>query len=234
MSGSRREVLPVACGAFQGLTICRLSPPFIANPFTPFYEKLSVASLEIGTLRYPISFRFPMLKKLTFLLITLLICTSALKSIASAEVSVIEQIPILKQTDARQETLEHFIIRKMSKHFTMNGEDASFVLEYGGGNKNPTVFEMKGFRMKPQISRVTNADQLNGVDLKFTLQISSKFYRQGTLKTRIFDDWKDGTPANAYFGANFNFERRDGLFRFRPTSGANFCVSKSNYQLGRK
>jgi len=142
-----------------------------------------------------------------------------------------QETPFLEQTDARGETLEQFITKCMSRHFTMKGGEASFVLDYGSGNPIPPVFEMKNFTMKPVIQALTPADQLNGIDLKFSLSIRSDVYREGKIGTHRYGDWKDGTPPPANgFISGFQFQRRNGLFEFQPSFGAKNCVSRGHYQ----
>ena len=97
-----------------------------------------------------------------------------------------EDTPFLEQTDARGGSLEQFIVQSMSQHFTMQGNEASFVLDYGGTTANPTIYEMKGFTMKPVIKPLSTADRMNGIDLKFQLSVSSTVYREGKMGTPPF------------------------------------------------
>ena len=174
-----------------------------------------------------------MIKKLILLLLTLVLCFFALRSMASAAQH--REVLFLQQKDAGHRTLEGFIKESMAHHFTMNGEEASFVLDYGGNNPTPTIYEMKGFVMKPHFQLITPADELNGIDLKFSVSVSSKVYREGKMGSHRFSDWRDGTPAQASGGmAWFNFQRRNGLFEYQPGLGAKNCVSRGHYQMRKR
>src|SRR5690606_38998482 len=103
-----------------------------------------------------------------------------------------QDVPFLEQKDVRHRTLKNFVIQSMSRHFTMDGSDANFKWEREGF---PTkFFEMKGFTMKPQIQRITEADRLNGVDLKFTLILQCTAHRE-KISLGTYGDWSNGPPS---------------------------------------
>lgn len=143
--------------------------------------------------------------------------------------------PFLAQQDDRGQTVEQFIIKSMSRHFTMTGDQASFILDYGSTDSNPPVYEMKGFTMKPIAQPISRADELNGIDLKFSLSVQSQVYREGKMSTRRFGEWKDGTPAPVSgFVSGFRFQRRNGLFEYEPGFGGKFVFSRGHYQMKKR
>ncbi len=169
-----------------------------------------------------------MIKKLLLLFICLILCSVALKSVVCATEN---PTPFLEQKDVRHRTLKTFITQSMSHHFTMKGSEATYIWEKEGFTRK--FYEMRGFTMQPQVQPITEADRLNGIDLKFNLIVRSEVYREKeSLGT--YGDWKNGSPPWINIHATkFHFERRNGVFIFTPNEWGKACKPLGKFQITR-
>jgi hypothetical protein len=136
----------------------------------------------------------------------------------------------LQPNDKKRETLDRTLDQVYGDNLTVkNGRCYFFEKQARGADLE---YEIDRCRMESQQQTIySQADRLNGIEIKGTIWIEGNSYR-----TRPYSgEWSEWKSSELFPGLHwrsrtgYNFEKRNGEFQFKPISGIKNIRNKNGY-----